>query len=400
MDAELDIYLDDVSVGLLHVGAGDHCTFRLHRAYRERYPRPVLGQQLEDDLDRVHRSTVRLPPFFANLLPEGTLRQLIARQIGVKEVREAFLLAYLGQDLPGAVRVVPRAQMAPSAPDGLLDVADREGRLRFSLAGAQLKLSMLREGRGLTLPARGQQGDWLVKLPDSRFDRVPEVEYATMRWAQAAGIEVPELDLVPVAELRDLPPGVEALAGNALAVRRFDRTAGGRVHQEDFAQVLGLYPEEKYDAYNYETIASIVLRTAGPEAFEDFIDRLVFVVLSGNADAHHKNWSLRYPDGHTARLAPAYDQVATVLYVPAVDDNLALNLARSKQFRDVGAGSFQRMGRRLGLDPEAVAQRAREAAVRIRDAWLTVRADVPLTDEQRARIEVHWQRIPLVRGAR
>lgn len=398
MDTELEIFLNEVPVGALHVSAGDHCTFRLHRHYRELYPRPVLGQQFEDDLDFVHRSTVELPPFFANLLPEGELRRLIARQVGVREVREAFLLAYLGEDLPGAVRVIPRDALAPSPESAPEPAAEAGPYLRFSLAGVQLKLSMLREGVRFTLPVRGQHGDWLVKLPDARFERVPEVEYATMRWAQAAGIDAPECELVPVSELRGLPPGVESLPGNALAVRRFDRVAGTRVHQEDFAQVLGLYPRYKYDKYNYETIASVILRIAGQDALNAFIDRLVFVVLSGNADAHHKNWSLRYPGGHAVELSPAYDQVATVLF-PEVDDNLALNFAKSKQFRDVSIASFQRMARKLGCDPEAVAERARVAARRIRDAWATVRADLPLSDEQRATIEQHWRRIPLAQEA-
>ena len=43
----------------------------------------------------------------------------------------------------------------------------------------------------------------------------------------------------------------------ALAVRRFDRpSAGERVHIEDFAQILGLYPEQKYAGANYETLAN------------------------------------------------------------------------------------------------------------------------------------------------
>lgn len=398
VDTELDIYLNDVSVGILRLSAGDHSTFRLHGHYRERYPRPVLGQQFEANLDFVHRSTVELPPPFANLLPEGALRRCIARQIGVKEMREAFLLAYLGEDLPGAVRAIPRDALATLLESARARASEPGPYLRFSLAGVQLKLSMLREGIRFTLPVRGQHGDWLVKLPDARFERVPEVEYATMRWAQAANIDVPECELVPVSELRGLPPGVESLPGNALAVRRFDRVEGTRVHQEDFAQVFGLYPRYKYDKYNYESIASVILRTAGPGAFDAFIDRLVFVVLSGNADAHHKNWSLRYPGGQAVELSPAYDQVATVLF-PEVDDNLALNFARSKQFRDVSIAGFQRMARKLGCDPDAVAERARAAAQHIRDAWATVRADLPLSDEQRARIEQHWRRIPLAHEA-
>jgi serine/threonine-protein kinase HipA len=134
-----------------------------------------------------------------------------------------------------------------------------------------------------------------------------------MRWAQATGIEVPEHMLVPVADLDRLPAVLQTMSGNALAVRRFDRIEDGRVHQEDFAQVFDLYPKQKYDQHSYESIASVVLRAAGPDALHAFVDRLVFVVLSGNADAHHKNWSLRYLGGHTAALSPAYDQASTVL---------------------------------------------------------------------------------------
>jgi serine/threonine-protein kinase HipA len=398
VDAELEILLGDVPVGALSIGAGDHCTFRLHRSYRDLYPRPVLGQQFEDDLERVHRSTVSLPPFFANLLPEGALRRLIAREAKVKEVRDAFLLARLGQDLPGSVRAIPQGQIAPELDDAREQADDSGSRLRFSLAGVQLKFSMLREGDKFILPMRDQYGDWLVKLPDLMFKEVPEVEYASMRWARAAGIDVPEHELVPVANLDGLPPALLALPGNALAVRRFDRLPTGRVHQEDFAQVFGLYPEQKYKKHSYESIALVIHGTAGHDALLAFVDRLVFVVLSGNGDAHHKNWSLRYPDGHTAELSPAYDQVATVLY-PEVDDFLALNFARSKEYRDVSLASFQRMARKLGLDPEAVAGRAREAVRRIRDAWATVRAEVPLTGEQRDAIERHWRRIPLVHEA-
>jgi len=398
VDTELEIFLADVSVGILSIGASDQCTFRLHRSYRERHPRPILGQKFEDDLDHVHRSKVGLPPFFANLLPEGELRRLIAREANVKAVRDAFLLARLGEDLPGAVRVVSRDTILPALDDTQEPVAAPDSRLRFSLAGIQLKFSMLRAGSRFNLPMRGRGGDWLVKLPDLRFERVPEVEYATMRWAQAAGIDVPQHELVPVADLDGLPPVLQEIAGNALAVRRFDRLPDRRVHQEDFAQVFGLFPDEKYKKYNYESIASVILRTAGQDAFHAFVDRLVFVVLSGNADAHHKNWSLRYPDVYTAELSPAYDQVATVLYA-GVDDFLALNFAKSKLYTDVSLAGFQRMALKLGSDPGAVAERARVAVQRIRDAWATVRAELPLSDAQRIAIERHWRRIPLARNA-
>ena len=75
------------------------------------------------------------------------------------------------------------------------------------------------------------------------------------RCAGLSGITIPEIQLIPVAEISGLPPEAATVAGQtALAVRRFDRPlAGRRVHIEDFAQILGLYPEQKYASYNYET---------------------------------------------------------------------------------------------------------------------------------------------------
>jgi serine/threonine-protein kinase HipA len=49
----------------------------------------------------------RLPPFFANLLPEGHMREYLASQAKVNSQREFYLLAALGKDLPGALSVRP-----------------------------------------------------------------------------------------------------------------------------------------------------------------------------------------------------------------------------------------------------------------------------------------------------
>lgn len=404
MDIELAIHLGDVPVGSLHVDRHDHAEFRLLPSYKEMFPRPVLGQVFEDDLDRTHSSTVRLPEFFSNLLPEGPLRELVAAQIGVKEIRESYLLAHLGEDLVGAVRAIPLTDLdrkeagLPRAED------ERPSTLRFSLAGVQLKFSMLQEGQRFTLPARDRQGDWIVKLPDARYARVPENEYSMLRWAAAAGIDTPEARIVPATALEGLPAGVSLVEPQVLAVRRFDRRDDGpRVHQEDFAQILNVYPREKYEGASYTGIAKIILRTTGSEDFEAFLDRLVFVIASGNADAHLKNWSLRYEDGITARLAPAYDLVATILY--PVDDHLALKLDRSRRFEDVSWKSFDKLTQSLraeaemiGYDVARVRTRVQAAIERILDTWTTIRNELLLAPEALDAIERHWQRIPLLCG--
>jgi serine/threonine-protein kinase HipA len=117
--------------------------------------------------------------------------------------------------------------------------------LRFSLAGVQLKFSAVMEASGgLTIPAGGMGGSWIVKLPSHRFPAVPENEFAMLELARRVGITVAENRLVPMADIKGLPEEARAPGGKALAVRRFDRLPGGEsVHMEDFAQVFGQFPE-------------------------------------------------------------------------------------------------------------------------------------------------------------
>jgi serine/threonine-protein kinase HipA len=394
------VRLGSQEVGLLERRGADTWQFEFLPEYLHLPERPVLGQAFEDDPSRVHRATLRLPAFFSNLLPEGPLRRLLARHAGVNEQREALLLAAIGQDLPGAVSVEAHngrsdegADGPPGAPS---DEAPGEGQpLKFSLAGVQLKFSVIRRGRRLTLPASGQGGDWIVKLPDREYPGVPENEYSMLLWASKAGLEVPEFRLVPVAEIEGLPGELQFREPFALAVRRFDRASRGRrIHQEDFAQVLGLYPHEKYDKHNYETIARIVHAVAGDKALRALIRRLVFMVLSGNGDAHHKNWSLLYPDGRRGELAPAYDLVFTRAYLER--DRLALNLGGSKEFEAVTPETFRRVAQRIpGGGESLLVHETKTATSRIREAFKEVEGEMRLPKEVGARLRRHLDSVRL-----
>ena len=134
-----------------------------------------------------------LPPFFSNLLPEGPLRRYLAERAGVKSSREFYLLWMLGKDLPGAITVEPA--QGEELPPGLDDGEDdgvRRNALRFSLAGGQLKFSALKNtGKqgGLTIPALGVGGSWIVKLPSLQFEGVPENEFSMMTIAAKLGAE-------------------------------------------------------------------------------------------------------------------------------------------------------------------------------------------------------------------
>src|ERR1039458_9423203 len=321
----LAVRLHGHQIGVINRLAGDRHLFAFEQDYIDDPGRPTLSLSFKGETGGLATATRptgrRLPPFFSNLLPEGHLRDYLAKRAGVNSEREFFLLAILGADLPGALVVAPRDSEDGDAhhdADAHHDDRGRDAPLRFSLAGVQLKFSAVMEASGgLTIPADGMGGSWIVKLPSHRFPAVPENEFAMLELARRVGIAVPENRLVPVADIKGLPEEARAPRGEAIAVRRFDRLPDGEsVHMEDFAQVFGRFPDNKYKFHSYANIASVLWAEAGDDAVWEFVRRLVFSVLIGNADMHLKNWSLLYPDRRTPQLSPGYDFVATLPYLP------------------------------------------------------------------------------------
>src|SRR5690606_29853441 len=157
------------------------------------------------------------------------------------------LLAALGGDLPGAVRVLPSDGTTTVAED----VGKEKAKARFSLAGVQMKLSVMKntgKGGGLTLPLGDGQGQFIAKFPSTAFPGVSENEFANLALAAAIGMDVPERELVEKSDFEGIPEEFDTLSdGKVLLVKRFDRgPAGERIHIEDFAQVFGVYPSRKY----------------------------------------------------------------------------------------------------------------------------------------------------------
>jgi serine/threonine-protein kinase HipA len=189
-----------------------------------------------------------------------------------------------------------------------------------------------------------------------------------MELARTIGIEFPEIRLLPVEQIAGLPEDVSRVGGQALAIRRFDRQADGtRVHMEDFAQVFGIYPEEKYKGRNYANIAAVLAAEAGDAAVHEFMRRLVFTVLTGNGDMHLKNWTLLYPDSRVPVLSPAYDLVATVPYLP--NDNLALNFGDEKNIGHITPDQVRRFAEKANLPVNQLWTIAQETSAHIVAAW-------------------------------
>jgi serine/threonine-protein kinase HipA len=73
--------------------------------------------------------------------------------------------------------------------------------------------------------------------------------------------------------------------------------------------------DNKYEKATYRRIAQVLGIETETARISEFIRRLVFRTLIGNADMHLKNWPLIYPDTHTPALSPAYDLLSTIPYI-------------------------------------------------------------------------------------
>ncbi len=400
----LDVLLYGEPIGTLTRVGGDRTLFTFNDAYIADESRPVLGLGFKDQLGELMTTfkpiRTRVMPFFSNLLPEGHMRAYLAERAGMHPAREFFLLWVLGMDLPGAITVRPANGEA--WPPNTVDEADdhhagnrHESAWRFSLAGVQLKFSAISESPGgLTIPAKGVGGSWIVKLPSRQFAGVPENEFSMMILARLIGIDIPGVRLVGLDAIRNLPKGFGAFEGQALAIERFDRLqSGDLVHIEDFAQIFGVYPDEKYSKGSYRNIGAVIAAEGGEHDIVEFIRRLTFNTLIGNADMHLKNWSMIYPDRRNAVLAPAYDLVSTLAYIP--DEHAALKFSRSKRFDQFTEDELRHLAAKTLMPEKLVLDTARETVSLFHQYWQAEKQHLPLTAHVIEAVEKHLKTIPI-----
>ena len=405
---ELGTYLHGERIGALVHFDDDRMLFVFDASHAEQRNRNMLSLAYLDcngNLNDDSWTTLRrAPPFFSNLLPEGHLRSYLAAKSDVNEFRDYPLLTLLGRDLPGAVEMmVETPHTSNTAYQSVYDhpsTATDADELRFSLAGVQLKISAVLAPRGgLTIPAHGLGGDWIVKLPSSTFPGMPQNEYSMLRLASMSGIDVPESRLIPTSEIEGIPhdfPDNTMNEHEYLAVRRFDRPSlGVKTHVEDFAQVFKLYPERKYERYGYVAIGRVLATFGSKASIEQFARRLVFSALIGNADMHLKNWSLIYSDRKSPELAPAYDLVSTVGYLR--DDSMALRFAPGvKRWNELTMTAFQSLASRIEIHQSGLIAPVQDTIDRFLDAWRTEQSHLPISTSVATSINEQLKSVPIV----
>jgi serine/threonine-protein kinase HipA len=138
---------------------------------------------------------------------------------------------------------------------------------------------------------------WVVKFADGDAIDAPLVEHAAMTLAQQAGIRTAATRALRVP------------SGHAVAVARFDRTRGRRIHCLTAHVAL----RAAHERFGYPELAQLLRRrgvTAADRYVEDMQElfrRMVFNILIDNTDDHEKNHALLVTDAQQYALAPAYD---------------------------------------------------------------------------------------------
>lgn len=343
----------------------------------------------------------RLHPTLSNLLPEGSLRELIAQGLKVHVDNEFHIFSYLGEDLPGALVAEP---MEPKdVPNSVLtthgkakavkfDKITREN--KFSLAGVQMKFSMKENDGRYNLSKGSVLGDWIIKTPSTKYKDVPLNEYTVMKLASLVGVDIPEIKLVELDKLDSLPQINLPDEKLAFAIKRFDRDDDVRIHMEDFAQVLVKYPHQKYKSASYEQIGRILYEFSGDGLIDaqQFARRLLVNILLANGDAHLKNWSLLYLDQVTPRLSPAYDIVTTSVYIDN-ERQYALNLGKTKDWYEVSIASFESWANRSEIPWRAIKPHLADTMEKARSLWPDEIKNLPMNDDHKKKLTDHWSKL-------
>ena len=357
-----------------------------------------------------------LPAFFQNLLPEGVFRDHIAELRGCDAKDHLELLAACGRDLPGFVYALPvdltrdeLARYVTQNHDALeMSVTAEPMDEGVSLSGVQPKIAVTFEGGRYVARTTAKEAHIIAKLPVVGQPRLPELEDLSLRLAGVAGVQACKAHLAPLALLAaehgyDL--GDADAETNFLAVLRYDRDAPGRVHCEDFAQVLGVWPEDKYRGASYVDVAAVLLGQVGEAGVAELLRRILVNELLGNPDMHLKNMGLWYPDGRTPALPAAYDIVAYAAYSKRIGHALLLlPPAKGEKSRALTTGGaaaptkpqlspsvLRQFCGLLGIPEKPMAAVLRQVVLNAFEKWPDLIAASGVTEQMKANLLAHFK---------
>lgn len=311
--------------------------------------------------------------FFEGLLPEGFTRRSVAQWMHVDEEDYLSILAGLGNECLGAVRIrenscaaeagyrkLSKKQVAELAGEGAEKSAELVMRSHLSLTGATGKTGLYydRAADEWYLPEGEAPSTHIVKQSHIRLQSIVVNEQLCLLAAKHLGIDVPESFIINTGTAKD---------GEILfATERYDRifdpegsTIDGlirplRLHQEDFAQALGISSAGKYESPGEEYLKAAfhLLASCSSDPIRDQLrlwDLVIFDYLVGNTDNHLKNISLLYDKNLAGiHLAPAYDIVSTAVYESCTRD-MGMSIGGEFSLDRISRDSFADEAKKVGL---------------------------------------------------
>jgi serine/threonine-protein kinase HipA len=346
--------------------------------YVEGYDGPPVATTLPLDIGPVQRPGGALPAYFAGLLPEGRRLGALRRAVKTSVDDELSLLLAVGADTIGDVQVVPADTEAVVAPPRV----SLDATIPLSFRHLLAELDVLPDRRGLpgvqekvsaamiTVPVTRTGSEWILKLDPPEFPGLTANEAVLLRACVRSGLDAAHGELVHDTD-----------GATGLAILRFDRTSTGPLAVEDGCQVSGRTPGDKYVlGYPATFRALAAVCDARALALRTLLAQLTFAVLTGNGDAHAKNFSvLQQPDGEW-RVSPAYDVPTSQ---PYGDTTLAMPI--NGRHRDVGAKDLLALATEVGL-PERAARRVLQNATDRVDDWLPLLDELPYDRGRRTKL--------------
>lgn len=361
-DLRVDLY--GVHIGTLS-GERDRFDFLAHREGLERFGLgsnvmsvavPLLRRQRGDDIGQRRA-------FFEEVLAEGGVRRTLADNARLDTDNTIGLLARYGRDTAGALQIWNEADPAEPRTPEAQPVTDTDvkrmfqevkasplgnsGRRRVSsLAGMQDKVLLVRTADGWAEPLDGYPSTHIVKPMNAQTQSLIFDEEYGSRFVRALG-------------LASFETAIQSFDGaNALVIERFDRDLnGGRIHQEDFNQALGLIGDRKYEEPDeidrLRRIAGVLKVNASTAELRKLLQMTTLSVVIRNYDMHGKNIALLHSTEGAVELAPMYDVIPSAHL--NVDPEFALAVNGKRLVGDVTLADVVEEGRSWGVrNPERI----------------------------------------------
>ncbi|MFT4184632.1 MAG: type II toxin-antitoxin system HipA family toxin [Rhizobium sp.] len=340
----------------------------------------------------------RLLPWLANLLPELHLAE-IGQRLKVSPQDIVGLLAHMGRDTAGALSIGKprkpgihlRSVQDEVALERILDELPTkpflvgERGVSMSLAGVQEKLPVFvdQDGR-ISIPVDGTPSTHIIKPDTDRLKGSVDNEAFCLALAGECGLDAAEATIRQTGKRR------------YLLVKRYDRFVDGqgdmrRLHQEDFCQITGHFPAQKYErsssgpGVSMKQMFSAVNDLISPGERLKLLDAVIFNLLICNSDSHAKNYSILIGAGGSAKLAPLYDMMCAATY-EQIDQSLPQGIGGKFNASDLHGKDWKVFAEQIGLSPASTIKRIEELSTRVDGACDSIKADIREEGDDPAKI--------------